>query len=223
MGGGGGVGYQDRFKPIQAFLQTYQKTKQWYKRNIDKDNKALLFKFFFEKPLYLHPHYDFDKRIIIKGFQQRKGLFINHTVEIKQSSIDEASHLIPKILDKAECLSNQVFWLTEPFAWSEDMLSSYTKSHFHALGVPTNNPHVFKFANTKSIGLSQIKYALHVKNILKEQNKEIVIIDFFDFFQKKISNTPNLFVDEQHLSEKGHELAFQFMLPYFLEYLPELK
>ena len=212
--------FQNRFKPIPTvFPQIYQKTKQWLDRS--EDENLLLFKFFQKKPFYLHFH--LNGIVAMKELRKKKGVFINYNLEAKQSSIDEASHLIPKILDKAECLSNQVFWLTEPFAWSEGMLNSYTKSHFQAFRAPTNNPHVFKFANIKSVGLRQIQYVSAIKKILQKQKREIIIIDLFDFIQKEISNNSDLFVDEGHLSEKGHELAFQFILPYFLEYMPELR
>ena len=62
-----------------------------------------------------------------------------------------------------------------------------------------------------------------IKNIVQEKTKDVIFIDLFSLIQKEISRKPDLFIDESHLSEKGHELISQFLLPVLVKYIPELK
>ena len=206
--------YHHRFKPYSNnSFQTYQQIKKWYNRH------RKTFRSFEDRLYYFND--SFVEFIVLKGLQSNllKELFINHEYDVNKNIIYHQNQLVSKIIDKAYCISKTVFWITEPIAWSENMLNSYKKIPLVMRNINKNDPS-FIFANHKSLGRYMIKQKNIIKNIVKEQN-QVILIDSHDFIKKEISKNPNLFIYLMHLSEEGHELMFSMIYPFFLEHLPK--
>ena len=214
------LSYQNRFTPEKkGVFKSYQLIKKWHSRS--QYNTSSLFKFFNKKPTYLI--YDLEETTALKGNREflSQNVFVDNTTKIDSKTIAEIASLIEGIIEKSYCISKTVFWLTEPFAWSKSMLKSYEDIYYHLEEVHTGNQPLF--ASNKSLGLYMKKQKEIIKNIVQKQTKEIVFIDLFNFIQKEISVKSDLFIDDSHLSEKGHESVFRFLLPTFLRYIPELQ
>ena len=210
--------YQDRFLPSKnSFLQSYQQIKKWYNRQTTPQ----FFTLFNPPSYYLHNPHD-DLNDIVDQQQLRPKLydfFVDHKIDILPEKTDKISHLIPKIINKAYCISDKVFWFSEPFAWSDNMLKSYEDIYYSVQKVSETS---YVFANNKSLGNYMMVNKEIVKNLVEKQ-KGVVFFDLFSIFQIEITQKPNLFFDDTHLSEKGHELALQFILPFFIEHIPEFE
>ena len=209
-------GYQNRFKPTIGSFQTYQKLKTWYKRG----QIEILFSDLFITTPFHALYYDLQDIVMKKNLQsQLQQFFVSHAREINQKRINELSVIIQEISDKAHCISDKVFWITAPFAWSKDMLESYKDIYYHIEKIRTE-PY-FLFADYKSLGQYFVRQKNTIKNIVQQNTENITFIDLFDLFQKEMSKTPNLFFDETHLSEEGHELVLKSISPYLLNYISE--
>ena len=200
-------GYHDIIKPHKTkFPRIYQKIEKWYNRTQTEN--------LFLKKLMKNNNFN---EVAVREKQQ--NVFIKHSVEVDKKQVERVVYLIPKIVKKAYCISKKVFWLTEPFAWSENMLDSYEKIYIHLERVKKEDSDTLLFADNESLGLYMMKQKQIITEIVKKEN--IIFIDLFDSFQKEISKTPNLFIDESHLSEKGHQFAFEIIHPFFLKHISE--
>ena len=216
--------YTDRFKPSnKKFLESYQHLKKWY----DSGQNVIPWFYFFRKPPYNSHYYEIDEIVYEKRkYLHLDHLFVDHVKEINKERVKFEASLIPEIINKVYCLSDTVFWATEPFLWSENLLESYKDIYWSLMRIETKN-NFFLFANEDSIGKYMTKKNKVFKNIIKKNkrhNKDIIFIDLFELTQKELSSkTPNLFLDEYHLSEQGHKLMLHFTLPYLIKHSPEIR
>ena len=201
--------YHDRRKPNSKKYQTYQQIKKWYNRN-KKFNQ-----YFKKPPDYLTIY--LEHIIELKNFhKQQSHLFIKDKSKKVPINDYNAPYRIEQIIDSVKCISNRIFWLTEPFAYSKNMLTHYKNiplSFYYRL--ENNQSSEYIFLDLEFQAHYTFKQQKIIKDILKKHNKELVFIDIANLIQKELSKKENLFIDETHLSEKGHELVFNLMLPYF--------
>ena len=144
----------------------------------------------------------FVEFIVLQNLQKSllKELFVNYNHEIKQESIENQKQLIPKIINKAYCISKKVFWITEPIAWSQDMMESYKTIPLVMRDI-NKKDHVFTFSNHESLG----RYMIQQKNIIKnivQTHKQIILIDSHDFIKKEISKKNLIFLSTLDIFQK---------------------
>lgn len=211
-------GYRDRFTPKKkGGFKTFQQIKKWHSRS--QNNQ--FFNFFKKKPFY-HT-YNLEEITTLKRARKMllQNVFINDTIKIDKKLINEISPLVEEVIKSSFCISKTVFWLSEPFAWSKNMLRSYDNIYYHLEEIYTRNQPLF--ASNKSLGLYMEEQKELIKNIVQKKTKDIIFIDLFSLIQKEISSNPDLFIDESHLSEKGHRFIFQFLFPILVKYVHEFK
>ena len=214
-------GLQDSFRFQTRGISLYSQVKNRHKMK-PFSPPAL----FFKKPL------DFSVDSLMKEAAARPSLrkaidgsaVFRFNFQVNQRRKEEASLLIDEIVRRLYDISDKIFWMTEPFAYSADMPASY-RSVFRMLkSMPAGDQ--LLFMDIKSLGL----YMAGAKDFVKKAvlqtkayaEEDLVFIDLFQLMQKEIADNPGLFSDEFHLSEKGHETALQLAAPVFLQHIPDL-
>ena len=104
--------------------------------------------------------------------------------------------------------------MTPFFLWDENMLKPYTKKLTY-MWLAKNNTTFQNILLRSPRTLGQ--YAFKENQFVKRQLKKygILFIDLFSFMQKQITTTPDLFIDEFHVSDKGFEYITNHIYPEF--------
>ena len=201
--------YQDRYKTESKYLlKSYSFLKKLY-------SNIQLGSFFYKDKTEL----TLEEWIHLKKISRvkEKQLFIDYELEVDSKV---PSFFIENIIDSAFCISDKVLWLHEPFAWSNNMLDSYNNIYYDKIELipPTKNNPSYRFLNSKSQAKYMLSQQKEIEKILKNY-EEIVLIDLQKFIEKEISKQSDLFLDEVHLSEKGHKVIFDFINPIIKKHL----
>ena len=205
--------YHNKFKPeLNKLFQSYQQIKKWYNRH----KKTII------NPVQNAPYF-FGNELEVFFIQTNlqatllKDLFIRYEYTMNKN-LEYENQLVSKIINKAHCISNKIFWITEPVAWAENMLNSYESLPLYMKNI--SNSSGFIFLNHEAFGRYMLQQKNIIQNILKER-EDITLIDSYAFIKKKILITDNLFIFPTHLSEKGHRLMFNEIQPKLMEYISQ--
>ena len=203
--------YHDRWKPNSKKYQTYQQIKKWYNRNQN-------IKGYFQKPPIYLIHY-LEQIIALKRFYKTQPHLFSKDKNQNDIEINELPFIIKDIIKQAKCISKKVFWIHEPFAYSKSMLSHYNNIVYYSYKLKNKISSEYSFADIESQASFKYKEKNTINNILKEYLTDITFIDLDSWIKKELDTQEGLFVNETHLSEKGHKLALELMLPVFMAYL----
>ena len=205
--------YHNKFKPkLDKFFQSYQQIRSWYSSRKKWEGEGV--DFIKNKPYF----FDYKLRtfFIERNLQHTlfKELFIQHEYKINTNL--EYEQLILKIINKAHCISDKVFWITEPIPWNENMLDYYYSIPLYMDNV--SNSYNYVFLNHESFLKYRLRQKNTVQNILK-QREDITFIDSYTFIKKEVVRTPQLFILPTHFSARGHKLMFNKIRPKIMEYI----
>ena len=209
---GGPSPYHKRWWPNHfKILQTGRLLKKWYKRT--ERNKFPFYSLFPKRKTYFSTIQNNLPEIRHNPLFQ--DLFVDYQMKLTEKSKKEISRAIAQISQKTTCITNKLVWMIPYYLWSEKMLKSYTKKQTYMWKVPKNNT-TFQnilLRSPRTLGQYIFKENQFVKRQLKKYG--ISFIDLFSFMQQQITTTPDLFVDEYHVSEKGFEYMANYIYPEF--------